>query len=135
MDAVVPYVIGQNSMRAQSALVEQGFQVRIVGDDSGTEALVTNQIPYSGMNVPKGSTVVLYMGGAESETASVPNVIGMDLTAANNAITDAGFNIKVIGGAASNSEAKAVSQSVNAGATLEKGSVIEVTFRVDTRDN
>lgn len=135
MDAVVPYVIGQNSMRAQGTLVGQGFNVRIVGDESGTEALVTNQIPYSGMSVPKGSTVVLYMGGAESETASVPNVMGMDLTAANNAITDAGFNIKVIGGAASNSEAKAVSQSVNAGTTIEKGSVIEVTFRVDTRDN
>ena len=134
MDAIVPYVINQNSMRAQSALVELGFGIEIVGDDTG-DAVVTNQIPYSGMSVPKGSTVVLYMGGAESQTATVPGVIGMDLASANSAITNAGFNIKVIGGAASNSEAKAVSQSVSSGTTLEKGSVIEVTFRVDTRDN
>lgn len=135
MDSVVPYVIGQNSMRAQSALIEQGFEVKIVGDNTGSSAVVTNQIPYSGMSVPKGSTVVLYMGGAESEMAVVPNVVGMNLSSANLAITDAGFNIKVVGGAASNADATAVSQSVAAESTLEKGSVIEVTFRVDTRDN
>jgi len=133
MDAAVPYVLGYEALRAESALSAQGFEVRIVGDTS-TNAKVTTQIPRAAASIPKGSTVVLYLGDAESyelEKSVVPYVIGMTVEEANEAITNAGFNIKISGGAAENSNAVATAQSSSPEAELYKGSVIEVTFQVN----
>ncbi len=134
MDAVVPYVIGNLSMKAESLLAAKGFKAKIVGNESDN-AVVTSQIPASGSSIPKGSTVILYFGDAEAETASVPNVLGMSAAKANETITNAGFNIKITGGAAQNVNAVAVSQSHDPGAVINKGAVIEVEFRYDSRSN
>ncbi|MDE6727007.1 MAG: PASTA domain-containing protein [Oscillospiraceae bacterium] len=131
MDAVVPWVQGNLSMYAESVLAASGFQTRFVGDTSGNGE-VTATVPSSGATIPKGSTVVVYIGDAEKEYGTVPNVVGMSAAEANEAITNAGFNIKLNGGAAANSEAQAISQSWEAGASIPKGNVIEVTFEVNT---
>ncbi|MCM1165026.1 MAG: penicillin-binding transpeptidase domain-containing protein [Lachnospiraceae bacterium] len=131
MDAIVPNVKGDLSMYAQSYLTANNFEVRWVGDPSG-EARVTDQVPASGSSIPKGSTVVLYIGDEELETGTVPNVLGMSVSAANEAITDAGFNIKILGGAAENADAVATMQNYSEGQTLYKGSVIEVTFQANS---
>lgn len=134
MDAVVPYVLGTESLRAESSLAAQGFKVRIVGNSSSS-ATVSTQIPSAGVTAPKGSTVVLYLGSEyDMEVGTVPNVIGMTVAQANAALTDAGFNIKISGGAAENVEAVAVMQSYEGGAELYKGNVIEVTFQVNDPD-
>lgn len=130
MDAAVPNVMGMLSMRAESYLTADNFKVKFIGDTEG-DAEVTNQVPFAGSVIPKGSTVVVYMGDARTETAIVPYVIGMSAAAANEAITNAGFNIKIVGGAAENSNAEATAQSYEAGAVIEKGSVIEVTFQAN----
>ncbi len=134
MDAVVPYVIGNLSMKAESLLTAKGFKARIVGDNV-ENAVVTSQVPSSGASIPKGSTVVLYFGDAKAETATVPSVLGMSAAKANEAITNAGFNIKITGGAAQNVNAVAVSQSYSPGVVINKGTVIEVEFRHDTRSD
>ena len=134
MDAIVPYVLGNLSQKAESLLVASGFNARIVGDASGS-ATVTRQVPYSGQSIPKGSTVVLYLGNEEVETAIVPDVMGLSVAQANEKITNAGFNIKISGGAAQNVNAVAVEQSVYAGAEINKGSVIEVTFQYNTQSD
>lgn len=131
MDAAVPWVIGSLSMYAESVLTANNFTTRFVGDTSG-DGKVTQTIPYAGMTVPKGSTVVVYLDDAETEFGTVPNVIGMSRSAANEAITNAGFNIKLSGGAADNANAVATDQSWEPGATLAKGNVIEVTFQVSS---
>ena len=131
MDAVVPWVIGNLSMYAESVLAANGFETRFVGDASG-DAEVTGTIPASGSTIPKGSEVVVYIGDAEIEYGVVPNVVGMSASEANEAIINAGFNIKFNGGAAENSEAKASAQSWVPGATIAKGNVIEVTFEVSS---
>lgn len=134
MDAVVPYVLGTEALRAESSLAAQGFDVRIVGDSSSS-ATVSTQIPNAGVTAPKGSTVVIYLGSDyEMEVGTVPNVIGMTVAQANTALTDAGFNIKISGGAAENVQAVAVMQSYEGGAELYKGNVVEVTFQVDDPD-
>lgn len=134
MDAVVPWVIGSLSMKAESFLAAKGFKAKLVGNDSD-DAVVTAQIPYSGASIPKGSTVILYFGDAKAETAAVPNVIGMSAAQANEAITNAGFNIKLTGGAVQNVNAVAVSQSFVPGVVINKGTVIEVEFRYDSRSD
>lgn len=132
MDAAVPYVLGYEAMRAQSSLSAQGFEVRIVGDETSGEK-VSTQIPGAGASIPKGSTVVLYLGSEpELETGVVPDVIGMTVEQANEAVTNAGFNIKISGGAAENSNAVATAQSIGADVEAYKGSVVEVTFQVNT---
>lgn len=134
MDAVVPYVLGYEALRAESALAAQGFDVQIVGDPT-SNATVSTQIPYAGVTAPKGSKVVIYLGSDyDMEVGIVPNVIGMTVAQANTAIADAGFNIKISGGAAENIQAVAVMQSYQGGAELYKGNVIEVTFQVDDPD-
>ncbi len=132
MDAAVPYVLGYEAMRAESSLVAQGFEVRIVGDETSGEK-VSTQIPGAGMSIPKGSTVVLYLGNElELETGIVPDVLGMTVEQANEAIVNAGFNIKISGGAAENASAVATVQSIGGGTEAYKGNVIEVMFQVNT---
>lgn len=133
MDSTVPYVVGYLSMKAESLVKSANFNVKIVGDDSG-EAVVTNQVPYSGISIPKGSTIILYFNDIDPEYATVPNVIGMSADKANEVMTNAGFNIKISGGAAYNADAKATMQSFGEGAYLPKGTAIEVTFSVTIQD-
>ena len=131
MDATVPYVLGSKSMNAESSLSAAGFDVRFVGDSS-SDATVTTQIPTSGSTIPKGSTVVCYLGNdLELEVGVVPDVTGMTVSQANNEITNAGFNIKIEGGAAENSSALAVDQDLAPGTEVYKGNVITVTFQVN----
>ncbi len=131
MDAVVPWVIGDLSMYAESVLAADGFKAKFVGDTSG-DAQVTNTIPGSGSTIPKGSTVVVYVGDAELEYGTVPDVIGKSAAEANELITNAGFNIKLTGGAAANADATAKTQSYSSGMSLPKGTVIEVTFQASS---
>lgn len=131
MDVTVPYVLGSAAMNAEAKLNEYGLEARFIGDTSGT-AKVTTQIPSAGVTTPKGSTVVLYLGNDyDIERGIVPDVTGMTVTQANKAITDAGFNIKITGGAAENDKALAVSQSILGGVEAYKGNVIEVTFLIN----
>ena len=54
----------------------------------------------------------------------------MTVEQANKALSEAGLNISV-SGAATGSEAKAISQSINAGLTAYRGTVVEVNFLVN----
>lgn len=132
MDSVVPNVIGNVPMNAEAYLTTNGFEVRFVGNETGDEK-ATAQIPSSGQSIPKGSTVVVYFNNTKAETGTVPDVSGLNLADANKKITDAGFNIKIAGGAAENAKAVAVQQSLPAGLVAYKGSVVEVTFMVNDR--
>ena len=129
MDAAVPYVLGMESQRAEAKLNAEGFEVKYVGDTAGST--VTNQIPASGSSIPKGSTVVLYFGTNEYESGVMPDVTGMTVAQANEAITNAGFNIKITGGAADNANAVATTQYPVGGTEAYKGNVVEVTFQVN----
>lgn len=131
MDAVVPWTIGERSMKAKSVLAAVGFNARFVGDASSSTE-VTATIPASGSTIPKGSTVVVYLGNEETEYGTVPDVMGKSAEEANELITNAGFNIKLSGGAAANADAVATSQDIAAGASRPKGTVIEVTFRANS---
>lgn len=131
MDAAVPYVMGMEAQRAEAKLNAEGFEVRYVGDPA-SGATVSTQIPASGSSIPKGSTVVLYLGNEyDLESAVIPDVTGMTVSQANEAITNAGFNIKISGGAAENANAVASAQYPVDGTDGYKGNVVEVTFQVN----
>lgn len=130
-DVTVPWVGGYNSIRAEAQLTAAGLKAEYIGSTDGTE--VTGQVPSAGTVMPSGSTVMLYMGDiplSDYRMSTVPNVIGMTVEEANKALSEAGLNISITG-AATGSEAKAVSQSVNSGLVVYRGSVIEVNFLVN----
>lgn len=130
-DVTVPWVGGYNSIRAEAQLTAAGLKAEYIGSTDGTE--VTGQVPSAGTVMPSGSTVMLYMGDiplSDYRMSTVPNVIGMTVEEANKALSEAGLNISITG-AATGSEAKAVSQSANSGLVVYRGSVIEVNFLVN----
>ena len=128
-DTTVPYVIGGTSLSAITTLNTYGLKYEIVGNENGT---VVNTVPGAGYTIPKDGTVIVYMDDDSNKlTTVVPNVIGMTVEQANAAITGAGLNIRLSGGAVANSDAKASMQSVSEGTTVNKGSIVEVTFIVN----
>lgn len=135
MDAAVPYVVGSLSFSAEASINARGFKARIIGEPA-LDAKVVRQVPGAGSTIPKGSTVLLYFDkDQKSETATVPNVIGKNVAAANEALSAAGLNIKIVGGAAQNADAVAVEQSISAGTKAEQGSVVSVTFQYNTQSD
>lgn len=124
-DTTVPYVLGYDGLTAISTLKFKGLNYEFVGDENGTVAAT---VPAAGMTIPRGGTVVIYMDESEKKTTTVPDVTGMTVEQANAAITSAGLNISLSGGAVENEKAKAVSQSIAPYTEAYRGAVVEVTF-------
>ena len=127
-NTTVPYLTGMNPLEAVTKLNAQGLKCTIIGSETGT---ITDTVPGTGATIPKNGTVVVYTDGEERLTATVPNVLGMTVDEANAAITNAGLNISLSGGAINNESAKASAQSIEYGTEVYKGAVIEVTFVVN----
>jgi len=114
-----------------------GLTVEIVGDPDG---VVYKQYPEAGTVIEKASGKIIFYTdkNTEPEMLSVPDVTGMTAVAANQTLVNAGFNIRIKGtkNYLSGTGATVISQSVEKGTLLPRGSVIEVTFRYldDTND-
>ena len=117
---------GMSLDEAIKRITEAGLSYEVVG--TGTS--VINQTPPAKSQLSKDNgIVILYTSEIEEPSTSVvPNVLGMTAAEANKALADAGFNIHlegILGGTGS----VAISQSLSAGTTAEKGTVISVEFR------
>ena len=125
-DAAVPHVVGQDLETAKGRLENAGFTFRTLG--SGTE--VTAQTPEGGAIVPNNATIVLYLGEEKNDALrAVPNVLGMTAAEANQALTNAGFIMRVTGATSAESgNVKAISQDREEGVELAPGSVVTVRF-------
>lgn len=131
LSRTVPDVVGKVTSSAAAALKSDGLTYRLVGD--GTTVL--SQSPAPGSPIAAGGTVVLYTDGTAAETAVMPTVTGLTLTAANRALTDAGLNVLLVGWSDRDADSIAVqqavigAQSVAAGEAVAKGTVVELTIR------
>lgn len=122
-DTNVPNCVGLSLEEAKTKLKENGFSCRAVGDG----ATVTDQTPVGGSIVPGSAEIVLYLG-AEKDTAlcAVPNVVGFSAEKANEALTNAGLIMKVLGSSTSSGSVRVTSQSVAEGSQVEAGTVVSV---------
>ncbi len=124
-DISLPNLRGMSLDEAILRLLGAGLSYEIVGN--GT-SVIEQVPPANSMISASGGKVILYTTEDEpTQTAVVPNVIGMSAEAANKALTNAGFNIRITGNASSG--AVAYEQSVAQGTPLKKGTVITVKFR------
>lgn len=136
MATKIPNLVGYTVSAARSYCQRNGLNIEIVGPDEG---IIRRQYPESGTVVEKNSARILAYTDKETptETVTVPNVTGMSAVAANQVLINAGLNIRILGtkNYLSGTGAVVVSQSVAAGETVPKGTVVEVTFRyLDDKD-
>ncbi len=130
MRTTVPEVTGQTLTRAQTTLKQKELSARIVGN--GTT--VTGQMPAQGAAIDKGGTVVLYTDGSTPAQVTVPSVVGKTLLQANQALTDAGLNVKIVGYPTERADdlsarqAVVKIQSIQAETAVSEGTVVEITI-------
>lgn len=123
----VPECTGQNIDTAKSTISNKKLKYKVVGKGD----TVLRQLPVSGNQVLNGGVVILYTEESESSTVTVPQLVGLTATEANKAAAVAGINIEFSGNIAS---AGLISyrQSVEAGQTVESGTIVTVYFRDET---
>ena len=124
-DVTMPNLVGLTMEQARNALIEVNLAYSI----HGSESVITDQIPAAGSTLPSGSTVLLYFGENKPESLiSVPNIVGTTAAYANEALTNAGLYVKIVGSKSTASSVVATKQSIPGGTFVERGTVIEVTF-------
>ncbi len=129
--------VGKTVGAAKKALSSLGLSSDALGADDS--AIITAQSPAPSTSLTKNmGSVILYTEYNNTETTTVPNVLGKSVTEANQILLSRGLNIKVEGAknyAISDTVyAKATYQSIEAGMSAEKGTVITVKFLYDDRD-
>ncbi len=128
MDVSVNSVVGLLPHDATAKLSQQGLQSEIIGNGEQ----VVKQIPMPGKPIPRGGKVLLYTTTEEATRSSVvPSVIGMTAQQANATLTNAGFNLRIVGGGVDQSGTIAIAQSIQNPTVAEHGTVIDVTFGVN----
>jgi len=117
--------IGYDSSDAKSALLAGGLTATVIGGDG----IVTYQLPTADTKLPSGSGVILYTNDVTPEKkTTVPDVVGKTASEANELLVEAGLNIKVVGSNINYPDIVAKTQSPSAGETVDKTTVVTVTF-------
>ncbi len=125
LDITAPNVVGQTLAQAKNLLGKSELTPKIYG--SGTK--IVSQVPEPGKTIPKSGTVVLFTDeSSSSKTVTVPNLVGMSLSATNKTAANAGVNISITGAALTGTNPVSNSQSIPAGTQVAPGTVITVGF-------
>ena len=128
----LPNVVGQSQASATAVLENAGFVVTVEEQaDKKVEAdKVISQTPRGGLNVAKGSTVLLVVStGAEVEKVEVPDVSGLSESAARSTISAAGLEMKKAEGASDTVAAgNVISQVPSAGSNVNAGAKVTVVI-------
>jgi eukaryotic-like serine/threonine-protein kinase len=124
----VPDVTGDTAAAAKATLGAAGFKVTVTNQPTNNQQQIGNvvsQSPSGGGNAQQGANVVIVVATAPT-TASVPNVIGDTASAAQSALTGAGFTVttKVETVNVQSQDGNVISQSPAAGGTANKGSKV-----------
>ena len=123
-DTTVPNCVDRTKEDAANRLQEAGFTFRTVGDGDK----VTDQTPVGGAIVPGNAEIVLYLGAEKPDApVKVPKVVGLTAEKANQALTNAGLIMKVMGNpAGTSSNVRVMTQSIESGTEVSAGSVVAV---------
>lgn len=110
-------------------LEEQGFTVSIGSNGDKNSMIVTDQVPKPGNNLIKGAVVKLYTDENDTRISStVPNLKGMSIAQAVNALKSKNLNVSIEG------NGKVISQDPIADTKVEEGTMIHVTLKPELTD-
>ncbi len=128
----VPALIGQPKATAQANLQSLGLEPQYVfAGSSSPKGTVTAQIPTAGTRESKGSVVTLTISTGPGTPAArqVPNVVGLNASAATQALQAAGFKVSPIKQPSTTVKKDTVVSTVpTGGATGAHGSFVVVTI-------
>lgn len=126
-----PRVLGWTGTYAQKRYGEK-FRIDIIGDEDG---VIVGQYPEPGTAMEQETArLVLYTGkkasDVEPETVVVPDLTDMTALAAAGKLRELGLNVRIKGTKyyTSGSNATVISQSVEKGTVVPRGTVIEIRF-------
>lgn len=123
VDASAGDYTGVSVDEAKTAVEADGFTATVKGNGS----TVISQIPTVSSGLQKGGSIVLYTDSdSQSETVSVPSLIGLSPDEVNDVASDYGLNVSFSG--ATTSSGTSSSQNVEAGTSVSPGTVITVSF-------
>ena len=124
----MPEVRGLTIDEAKTKLKEAGLKANINGNQ-GEGSTIQDQIPKPNVEVLENSTIILYTeAGADKVMVTVPNVYGKSISEATNLLKNVGLNVNISG------LGTAYSQSPKAGAKAERGSIVNVEFKITEVD-
>ncbi len=125
LDTATPGVIGKDPDSAEDILEEAGFSVRVIGDGDK----VVSQSPAGGQTIPKGGVVALYTTQDDEDKleVTVPDLSGLRVSEVKKYAASEGVNIRVSGN--SGSGVVSYDQSVEAGTSVEYGTIVTVYFK------
>lgn len=127
----VPAIAGMSLEKAKEAVIEAGFDFRIIGDGERVE----KQVPSANSMAVDGSIIVMYTTGSSEQNIIVPDVTGMtpsqaqyalNLTGLNHSFSDIAPNLQNV--------VTATSQSPEAGEEVAIGTTVTVNFIQDSAD-
>ena len=123
VDASAGDYTGVSVDEAKTAVEADGFTATVKGNGS----TVISQIPTVSSGLQKGGSIVLYTDSdSQSETVSVPSLIGLSPDEVNNVASAYGLNVSFSG--ATTSSGASSSQNIEAGTSVSPGTVITVSF-------
>ena len=123
VDASAGDYTGVSVDEAKTAVEADGFTATVKGNGS----TVISQIPTVSSGLQKGGSIVLYTDSdSQSETVSVPSLIGLSPDEVNDVASAYGLNVSFSG--ATTSSGTSSSQNVEAGTSVSPGTVITVSF-------
>lgn len=123
VDASAGDYTGVSVDEAKTAVEADGFTATVKGNGS----TVISQIPTVSSELQKGGSIVLYTDSdSQSETVSVPSLIGLSPDEVNDVASAYGLNVSFSG--ATTSSGTSSSQNVEAGTSVSPGTVITVSF-------
>lgn len=123
VDASAGDYTGVSVDEAKTAVEADGFTATVKGNGS----TVISQIPTVSSGLQKGGSIVLYTdSNSQSETVSVPSLIGLSPDEVNDVASAYGLNVSFSG--ATTSSGTSSSQNVEAGTSVSPGTVITVSF-------
>lgn len=123
VDASAGDYTGISVDEAKTAVEADGFTATVKGNGS----TVISQIPTVSSGLQKGGSIVLYTDSdSQSETVSVPSLIGLSPDEVNDVASAYGLNVSFSG--ATTSSGTSSSQNVEAGTSVSPGTVITVSF-------
>lgn len=123
-----PNVIGKTVGEAKDALYSQGLEYKIVGGGD----TVINQSPSANTVIPSGGVVVIYTEKDSKQTVTVPDFSKLTISQANKLAAENNLNIHISGNNLSSSSVVAHRQDIEAGTTVEIGTVVDVSFKNTT---
>ena len=120
----VPDTVGATVEDAKSKITSAKLQYKVVGSGEN----VVRQLPEAGSKVISGGVVIVYTEEGGSEKVTVPNLVGLTATEVNDIAASSNVNVEFSGNTESGG-LKSYKQSIEAGQSVDAGTIITVYFR------